>query len=216
MPFGVNPATGGAVPTPDDLFSFIQWMQGATALGGPDIDTVVLGDGITATRGSGDTANVLTLTAAGGGGGGVTAYTSQVQNGTGLAKDGNFYPVEACDFTIYSEGTGISCDGSTFTLTGGAVYEFVCMFVFDGAIGPSFDDFLEFGVRIGGGQASVDTRYLPSETGHQAPRITATFLVPMLDTGTVDVEVFMDGPGSSDYGISGDILVRQVGGYNPS
>jgi hypothetical protein len=63
--FGVSPV-GTFPPAEDDGFpQFIQWQQGGYDLGGPDADTVDFGPGLVATRGTGESANVITVTAEG-------------------------------------------------------------------------------------------------------------------------------------------------------
>jgi hypothetical protein len=70
MGFGMTPATNWPVPTPDDFPEFIQFQADGTNLGGPDADTVNFSTGLTATRGEGESANVVTVIADGGGVGG--------------------------------------------------------------------------------------------------------------------------------------------------
>jgi hypothetical protein len=65
MPLDVQPDVGGAEATPGDMLSFIQFQLNGTDLGGPDVDTVNFRTGTgtagTVTRGTGETANVLTV-----------------------------------------------------------------------------------------------------------------------------------------------------------
>ena len=62
--FSVTPA--GPFPPPtgnaDGFQQFIQWQADGVDLGGPDADTVDIGAGLTATRGTGENANVVTIT----------------------------------------------------------------------------------------------------------------------------------------------------------
>lgn len=88
MPFGVEPDLGGAEAAPGDLLSFIQFMNGATALGGPDADTLIFGSGMSATRGTGATANEVTVTATGGAGGGAETLLLDLDGLTSAAFDG--------------------------------------------------------------------------------------------------------------------------------
>lgn len=68
MPFGVNPETGGAQEAPEAFGTYIQFQQNGANLGAATVHTVNLTSGITASRGTGENAGVLTLSAAGGGG----------------------------------------------------------------------------------------------------------------------------------------------------
>ncbi len=98
--FTITPvSTASAV---DDGFqNFIQFQQDGTNLGLPDVDTVNLTDGITATRGTGESANVLTLTA-----------DSAPSGSISVAQDGTVVQtgVRALNFTGFSvdviPGTG--------------------------------------------------------------------------------------------------------------
>lgn len=90
MGFGMTPATGWPVPTPDDFPEFIQFQADGTNLGGPDADTVNFSTGLTATRGEGENANVVTVTASGGSGGAATAVFSIAGATTGTFNSARF------------------------------------------------------------------------------------------------------------------------------
>ncbi len=62
MNFSITPV-GPFPPSNDEGFpQFIQWRDEGVDLGGPDADTVdFTGEGVTATRGTGETANVITV-----------------------------------------------------------------------------------------------------------------------------------------------------------
>lgn len=68
MGFGMTPATGWPVPTPDDFPTFIQFQEDGVNLGGPDADTVNFSTGLVATRGEGENASIITVTADSSGG----------------------------------------------------------------------------------------------------------------------------------------------------
>jgi hypothetical protein len=80
---------GAFPPAEDDGFpQFIQWQQGGYDLGGPDADTVDFGPGLVATRGTGESANVITVTAGGifiGVDGVVQSEVSVLNIGSGIA-----------------------------------------------------------------------------------------------------------------------------------
>jgi hypothetical protein len=64
MGFGMYPGTGWPVPTPDDFPNFIQFQEDGVNLGGPDADTVNFTGNVSATRGEGENANVVTAAVA--------------------------------------------------------------------------------------------------------------------------------------------------------
>ncbi len=83
MVFGVSPAVAGVEQAADDGFpNFIQFQLDGVNLGGPDVDTVNLTTGLTATRGTGETENALTIEATGTGG-----SLSVLNNGVLVADD---------------------------------------------------------------------------------------------------------------------------------
>lgn len=75
MGFGMTPATNWPVPTPDDFPTFIQFQSAGVDLGGPDADTVNFSTGLTATRGEGESANIITVVSSEGGGGATAVFS---------------------------------------------------------------------------------------------------------------------------------------------
>jgi hypothetical protein len=62
MAFSVTPVGPFPTSTDDGFPQFLQWQDEGVNLGGPDIETVnIVGDGLTATRGTGETEKVLTI-----------------------------------------------------------------------------------------------------------------------------------------------------------
>lgn len=70
MSFGMTPATGWPVPTEGDFPNFIQFQEDGVNLGGPDADTVNFTGNVSATRGEGEHANLITVDVAGSSSGG--------------------------------------------------------------------------------------------------------------------------------------------------
>ena len=67
MAFGLTPAGAGFPPQAPDAFpNYIQFQSDGTDLGLPNVDTVDFTTGLTATRGTGENANKVTLSASGG------------------------------------------------------------------------------------------------------------------------------------------------------
>ena len=67
MAFGLTPAGSGFPPQAPDAFpNYIQFQSSGTDLGLPNVDTVDFTTGLTATRGTGENANKVTLSASGG------------------------------------------------------------------------------------------------------------------------------------------------------
>jgi hypothetical protein len=60
--FSVTPLTDVPPPAAQEFPNFIQFQADGTDLGGADADTVNFGAGLTATRGTGENSNVVTLT----------------------------------------------------------------------------------------------------------------------------------------------------------
>lgn len=61
MGFGLTPAAGFPPPTPDEFPNYIQFQSDGTDLGSNDADTVNFRRGMTARRGTGANANVVTV-----------------------------------------------------------------------------------------------------------------------------------------------------------
>ncbi len=85
--FGITPVTGYPQPPSDDFPQFIQFQENGENLGAPDADTLNFGNGITATRGTGENSNIVSVTATGGGGSGPVAWRSITGNDTLLLAD---------------------------------------------------------------------------------------------------------------------------------
>jgi len=66
--FSVSPITDIPPPTAQEFPNFIQFQNSGEDLGGPDADTLNFADGLTATRGTGENSNVVTVVGSGGGG----------------------------------------------------------------------------------------------------------------------------------------------------
>lgn len=63
MGFGITPATGFPPQASDEFPNYIQFQNQGTDLGLPNVDTVNFGRNLTATRGTGENANVVTVVA---------------------------------------------------------------------------------------------------------------------------------------------------------
>jgi hypothetical protein len=61
--FSINPTSGFPPAASSNFPNYLQWQQNGVNLGAPTVDTVDLVNGITATRGTGENANVLTVSA---------------------------------------------------------------------------------------------------------------------------------------------------------
>lgn len=85
--FSITPVTGYPLPASDEFPQFIQFQENGEDLGGPDADTVNFANGVTATRGTGESANVITVTAEGGGGGGPITWRSVTTDDTLVLGD---------------------------------------------------------------------------------------------------------------------------------
>lgn len=95
-PVGVFPAVA------DDGFpEFIQWLLNGTPLGGPDAQVINLTTNLTATRGVGENANVITIAAEGGSGGG-SNMTWRATSGNDTLSLG-----DANNAVAYGNGTGL-------------------------------------------------------------------------------------------------------------
>lgn len=62
MSFGITPATGFPPQASDEFPNYIQFQNQGTDLGLPNVDTVNFGRNLIATRGTGENANVVTVT----------------------------------------------------------------------------------------------------------------------------------------------------------
>lgn len=63
MSFGITPATGFPPQASDEFPNYIQFQNQGVDLGLPNVDTVNFGRNLTATRGTGENANVVTVVA---------------------------------------------------------------------------------------------------------------------------------------------------------
>ena len=63
MSFGITPATGFPPQASDEFPNYIQFQNQGVDLGMPNVDTVNFGRNLTATRGTGENANVVTVVA---------------------------------------------------------------------------------------------------------------------------------------------------------
>jgi hypothetical protein len=86
--FEITPATGFPPQTPQEFPLGLQFQNGGVNLGGRDADTVNFSTGTTATRGTGTSSNIITVTAEGGGGGDRTWRTLE-DGGDVLETDRN-------------------------------------------------------------------------------------------------------------------------------
>lgn len=75
--FGITPVTGYPIPPSDEFPQFIQMQSDGVDLGGPDVDTLNFTTNLTATRGTGENASTVTITASGGGGGSSLQFQSE-------------------------------------------------------------------------------------------------------------------------------------------
>jgi hypothetical protein len=94
--FAVTPSQGFTPVTDEGFPSFIQFQALGADLGGPDADTVNFSTGLTATRGTGENEDVIT----------VTAETVPTFAWRALAGDGSLSPTT-------DPGSGIRTTGST-------------------------------------------------------------------------------------------------------
>ena len=63
MSFGITPATGFPPQASDEFPNYIQFQNQGTDLGLPNVDTVNFGRNLTASRGTGENANAVTVVA---------------------------------------------------------------------------------------------------------------------------------------------------------
>ena len=100
--FSVSPAQGFTPATDEGFPQFIQFQADGVNLGGPDADTLDFGPGLTATRGTGENENKITVDADGGSGGNPSLAVSL----TGAAA-------HAMDGAVFSNWTGTALNTST-------------------------------------------------------------------------------------------------------
>lgn len=79
--FSISPAQGFARPDDEGFPNYIQFQAAGSNLGLPNADTLNFGSGLTATRGTGENANVVTVTAEGGGGGAQSSAIFRLSGG---------------------------------------------------------------------------------------------------------------------------------------
>jgi len=115
MTFGISPAGNFPPPASTDFPQFIQFQNGGEDLGGPDADTLNFSTGLTATRGTGESSNVVTVTAEGGGNTFAWKYTAGPYTleaedaNSGIAATTNFgnLTVPAYADVPFAEGTSV-------------------------------------------------------------------------------------------------------------
>lgn len=101
MSFSVTPASNFVPPEAESSPQFIQFQAEGTDLGGPDADTLnFTGAGVTATRGTGENENIVTVAIAGGGTPGGAASMLVVQ--LDPLSDGNLGTYNYTPFTDWS------------------------------------------------------------------------------------------------------------------
>lgn len=87
MAFGLTPAGAGFPPqAPDEFPNFIQFQSNGTDLGLPNVDVVDFSDGLVATRGTGENANKVTVSAGTNPSGGAAAAEELVVSLVGSAS----------------------------------------------------------------------------------------------------------------------------------
>lgn len=92
MTFGITPAQGFNAPTPDgDFPDFLQFQEDGVNLGDRAADTLNFGTGLTATRGTGENANVVTVESDGGGGGAAPSLIVQLFANNPGVMDGSLF-----------------------------------------------------------------------------------------------------------------------------
>ena len=78
MTFSITPAAGFPPQASDEFPNYLQWQMDGTNLGGPTIDTVDLVGDLSATRGTGENANKLTIAVASNPSGGSAATIEEL------------------------------------------------------------------------------------------------------------------------------------------
>lgn len=113
--FSLTPLTDVPPPAQDDFPNFIQFQNAGTDLGTPDADTLNFSTGLTATRGVGENANVVTVVASGGAAASYGVINLSATVGPGLF-DSTPFPTSWND-TVVVANDSWSFDGATATLT---------------------------------------------------------------------------------------------------
>lgn len=125
MSFGITPASGFPPQASDEFPNYLQWRQDGVNLGAPNIDTVDLVGDVSATRGTGENANVLTIAVASNpSGGGVSTATPFVA--FKLAASGSGNGISSWTTTsLVDDATVGSWNDTTdeFTFAAAGVYE---------------------------------------------------------------------------------------------
>ena len=122
--FSISPVGPFPDPSSSQFPDYIQFQQDGTNLGDATVDTINFTDNITATRGVGENANVLTVSATGGGAAAIPWVGSFVDDTGTFLFDG----VEHSAWTVtQASGLAASTDfnltGNTLTVTQNGVYE---------------------------------------------------------------------------------------------
>lgn len=192
MPFEVTPDIGGAQETPEAFGSYIQFQKDGANLGTPTVSTVNLTTGITATRGTGESANVLTLAATGGAGGGAETLLLSLQGNTQGVFNGTSFNDWIATEQVASADASFVAGEIVFTRTGYYAVEIVGRVATDG--GPWSSDLETY---YG---SEVDNAVGLTKSGHSRwaqgaslfvgpPSVTWTdkYFVNITDTGTQTV-----------------------------
>jgi hypothetical protein len=225
MTFGITPAGGFPPAAAEDFPNFIQFQADGTDLGGPDADTVNFSTGLTATRGTGENANVITVEADGGGGG-VETY---VANFTGAEEqfDGERSVPELANLLVDHADVSWNEVDSVLEIAGNGIWELVFMAEIVPTEGIG-DGYIEYGIYLaevpGGGIGEVvsptpsrNSRNLTSETGHGNIRFTDTHVVATAsgeDPAQFDFGVY--GSGDNEFGFTPvlTLIARRLGDWN--
>lgn len=123
--FSITPVTNMPAQTAGEFPQYLQFQADGANLGGRDADTLNFGSGLTATRGVGVNANVVSVTAAGDGGGNPSAVfqlagaTTGTFNGTRFDDWSPATPVLAASYVAWDDaeqGLRFS-DGGIYAVT---------------------------------------------------------------------------------------------------
>ena len=116
--FSITPLTDIPPPAAQEFPNFLQFQEDGTDLGLSDADTLNFSTGLTATRGVGENANVVTVVATGGESSsyGVIELVSDPQSPSAGFFDGSPFPASWVDTETVPNG-GWSFDGATAALT---------------------------------------------------------------------------------------------------